>query len=515
MRLRQKQGNLDKNDWTVLLYPAAASIIIHLLLAGRYGYFLDELYTLACSKNLSFGFVDIPPVSPFVLSVMTAIFGNSLFAVRLIPSLLSGFVVVLTGWMARELGGRKFSIILSGMAALFVPVWMAVFSTYTYDAFDQCMVILLFYSFQRLIQSENPKQWLLIGLVAGLGILTKPSMLFFIAMLVLALLFTKHRKMLLTPWPYLGGLIACILLIPSFVWQLKNNFPLVEYWTSYSANKTVDAGFLEYIIMQIVGTNVMLLPVWLMGLYYFFFNAEGKRYRIFGVAYSLLLLLFIAIKANLHMLTPAYAVLLAGGSVQFEKIITAKKRVKLKYVYCTLLILFSVIQAPNFLPVFSVDGLIQYTKTVGRMTGVGSLKTGSEEIVELPSFFYNRLEWDVLVDSVSNMYSSLSDEEKKNTGILTFNYGWAGALDLLGESKGLPKTVCGQLNYYFFSTDKLDYSTWIIIGEDPEDIQPFFEEVKEQTIHTKYRRPYEMPLLLCRGPKFEADQIRPVIKRFQ
>lgn len=503
------------SDMALLIYIAIATTVCHLLVSGNYGYFLDEFYTLACSRHLSMIFVDIPPVAPMLLALNTAVFGDSLIALHILPSLFGGGIVMVTGLMAKELGGGKFAVVLSAISAALVPVWMAVASFYTYDFLDQFVIASLFYTVILLLKRENLKIWLVIGAIAGIGLMTKPSMIFFIAAIGIALLITKNRKMLLTPWPWLGTLIAFVIIMPALILQVQNHFPIAEYWVAYSGSKTVNASPLEFMLMQVIGINFFLLPIWGTGLYYFLFNKEDKRYRLLGVTYILLFFMFMATGAKLYMLAPAYAMLLAAGSVVFEKHALKKRGKIIVSVYTCLIIITGIIQAPNYMPILSVEGLEKYYDIIGGLTGTKLVKLDNKARTELPEYFTNRMEWDVLLRDVSTVYESLTPEERQDTVIVTQNYGWAGAIDQLGGEWGLPKAMCGQLNYYFFSLDNINKKTWIMIGESQDGLsQVFGNVVMARMSTTKYRQPYEIPIFICKEPKFTSEEAKVGIKRF-
>ena len=503
-------------DFAPLLFIALASTLCHLLIAGNYGYFLDELYTLACSRHVSLAFVDIPPVAPALLAVSTAVFGDSLFALHILPSVFSGVMVLLVGLMARELGGGRLAILISGLAAAFVPVWMALGSLFTYDFLDQLTLVLLFFALIKLLKTENMKWWLVIGAIAGVGLMVKPSQIFFLAAMALALLLTGHRKMFATKWPWLGASIALIIILPALIWQAANGLPIAEYWLSYSSMKTVRVGALEFILMQVIGVNPLFLPVWIAGLLYVLFHRDGKRYRLLGVIFLLLFLIFLLTGAKMYMPIPAYAMLLAAGAIVIGQFARSKARKTLVAVFLCLLVVTGVIQAPNFMPILPVDSLITYYDTVGRFFGAKSIKLDNGGSMALPQYFYDRFEWDILVRDVAAAYNSLPEEQRKETAIVSQNYGYAGAIDQFGAAYGLPKAMSGHLNYYFFSLDNIASKSWLIIGGPMRDLQQVFGSVKVLKIsHTRYRRPFQSPIYLCTEPKFTPEEALAGIKRFE
>lgn len=517
--LKKLDRKFFTSDIAILVYTALATITAHLLVSGNYGYFLDELYTMACSRHLSMAFVDIPPVAPMLLAMNTAVLGDSLPALHFLPSLFSGVAVILVGLMAKELGGGKLAVALAGISAAFVPVWMALGSLYTYDFLDQFILISLFYAVLLLIKRENPKIWLAIGAIAGIGLMTKPSMAFFIVAIAVALLLTRHRKQFLTRWPWLGLLITAAILLPAIAWQAGHGFPIAQYWVAYSGSKAVHANPVEFILMQVVGMNFILLPVWIIGAWYFLFSKLGRQYRLLGVLFVVVFLVFMATGAKMYMPIPAYAMLLAAGSVVLEKYAANgkwKARKALIPVYACIIAVTGAIQAPNFMPVLPVDSLVKYYDTVGGIFGIKTIRLDNNKDVALPQYFYDRFEWDVLVNDVAEVYHGLPEAERADTAIVTQNYGWAGAIDFLGGKQGLPKAMCGQLNYYYFSLGDIGKKTWIMVGATKEELMNVFGDVTLAKVSiTKIRQPNETGIFICRQPKFTVDQAREGIKKFE
>src|SRR5713226_5995841 len=104
----------------ILLSIAAAKFLFHLLTAGRYGIFRDELYYLACSEHLAWGYVDQPPLIAFVAWFARHVFGSSLLGLRLLPAIAGAALVWLTGRLTREMGGGRFAQAIAALAALAV-----------------------------------------------------------------------------------------------------------------------------------------------------------------------------------------------------------------------------------------------------------------------------------------------------------------------------------------------------------------------------------------------------------
>jgi hypothetical protein len=508
--LKNAIRNLFGNDMALLLCIAAAPVLIHLFVSGNYGYFNDELYTLACSRHLSLAFVDVPPVAPALLALNSAVFGNSMFALHILPSLFSGAVVVLSGLMARELGGGRKAMLFAGLCAAFVPSWMALGTMYTYDFLDQFMVILLFYAIIRLVKRENPRIWIAIGLIAGNGVMTKPSMVFYIGGIALALLFTKQRKQYLTRWPWLGALTAFVILLPALVWQICNHFPIAEYWTGYSQSQTMHSNPAAFIMMQVLSMNIILLPVWALGLCYFLFNREGGKFRLLGALYCVLIAIFLVLDVKVYMPMPLYAMLIAGGAVALEKFTARKKwRKTLLPAFACIIVLAGALQAPLFMPVLPLGSLVGYMKSVSGVFGLNKVKITNTANVGMPVYFSQRFDWDLLAGDVAGVYNSLPENDRANVTIASQDYGCAGAVDLFGGKLGLPQAACGRLNYYYFSRDNIKAGAWIALGISEDFLAKEFGKVTLAKLsYSEFRSPQTIAIYICREPKFTEEEMK-------
>jgi len=212
-----------KSNKTLILFLASIPLLLHLyvnIFAG-YGYFRDELYYIACSNHLSFGYVDHPPLSVFILKVTTLIFGDSIFAVRLIPAINSALIVFISCLITLKLGGKKTAIIISS-------VYLAMSGFYSMNSIDILLWSIAFYYIILIIENNETKDWIILGIIMGLGLLNKISFLWLGAGLFTGLLMTDKRKVLLTTKPYLSAIIALLIFSPYIIWNAVNDFAHLE-----------------------------------------------------------------------------------------------------------------------------------------------------------------------------------------------------------------------------------------------------------------------------------------------
>jgi 4-amino-4-deoxy-L-arabinose transferase-like glycosyltransferase len=184
------------SDLGILILLALSRIVLHLFTNNTYGFHRDELAFLDNARHLAWGFVAYPPLTPFVGRIALDLFGASTVGARFFSSLAQGVALVVTGLMARELGGKRWAVIVAGLAVWIAPVSFIQGALFQYVSFDYLWWVLIAYFMVRLFKSENPRWWLGIGTVIGLGMMTKYTMGFFTLGIVGTVLLTPARRYL-------------------------------------------------------------------------------------------------------------------------------------------------------------------------------------------------------------------------------------------------------------------------------------------------------------------------------
>jgi hypothetical protein len=498
----------------ILVYLALLKVVVHLLTAGNYGYFRDEFYYIAAGEHLDLGYVEFPPFVAVVADISRFLLGDSQVALRFLPTLAGAVVVVLAGLMARELGGGRFAQGLAALATLVAPTFLAMGTLLSMDAFDQLFWASSAYVLLLILKRDRPRFWLLFGLVAGLGLLTKVNMLFFGFAVFVALLLTPARRHLLTPWPWLGGAIAFVFLLPYLYWQIEHGWPTLEFWGNYG-RKVAPTSPVWFFVQQILTMNPATLPIWLAGLYYYLFSSAGKPYRPLGWIYILLFALFALQNAKFYFLAPAYPMLFAAGGLVLERLVRQRGRDWLKPVYTSMLVISGAVIAPlTVIPALPVETLASITGAAG---GDAGIKQENREVAQLPQNFADRFGWEHMVKTVAGVYQSLPEQERSNSCILAGNYGEAGAVNFLGPKYGLPKAISGHNNYYLWGPGGCTGELVIGIGVPLERLQAVFGDVEEaSTVRCEYCMPDEndLPIYVCRNPTMSLEEAWPKFKHY-
>ena len=496
-----------------LIALALLKLALHLLTNRRYGYFRDELYYMACGDRLSWGYIDHPPAIPLLVRVVRELFGDSLFAIRLAPALAGAAIVFLTGWMARRLGAKQFGISLAALAALVSPAFLAIAAILTVNVFDilwwtiiECLLI-------ELILRERPRLWIWIGLVFGVGILTKYNIVFLAVGLFAAMLLTPARKHLRNRWTWLGVALALAIFSPNVIWQISNHWPTLEFLHNIREFKNYPVTPFEFVSMQFIVVHPLVAPIWCAGLCYLLFSSDTRTLRVLGVTAVAVFLIFLLLKAKFYYLFPIYPVLFASGGVAIERFLQRKPRRWPKPVIVGAILLGTGAFLPYTVPVLSIDRFLAYDRalSIHRLLKFEKSREPSKPIVYADMFG-----WPELATGVARVFHSLPTAERQTCTVLTNNYGEASAIKFFGGATDLPQPVSGHNSYYLWGSGERPWETVIAIGFAPDALSSLFENVElVETLHDDLARETEIPTYVCSALKMPLRDAWLRLKHFR
>jgi hypothetical protein len=502
------------NEKIALGAIALGCFLLHLItnLTGAYGFFRDELYYIACSDHLAWGYVDQPPFSLFLLKFSRLIFGDSLTAIRIVPLLMHTGTIVITGLMVKEMGGKVFAIFLASLAIALSPIHLGgslIYSMNSIDSFIWALSVLLIL---KIINTKRQSYWIWLGILLGIGLLNKISVLFLGSGIFVGILFT-NRQWFTTRWPYLAGVIAFTLFLPYIFWNITHDYAHLEFIRNASSSKYAGLNAMSFIKDQVTFLNPISTPLWIGGLLALFFFAPLKEYRIVAWIYiTAFAILIINGTSKGEYLAPAYASLFAAAGVLFEQLTSAKVR-WLRYVYPVLILISASLLMPLVLPVLSVEKFVSYSKKLG-------LEPSSNEgkkLSDLPQFYADMFGWKEKAKDVATVYNTLSQKDKAKCAIISSNYGRCGAIDFFGEQYGLPKSIGTHNNYWIWGPRDYTGEVLIILGGKLDDHVNDFESVVQAGVSTcDHCMPYEnnVNIFICRGLKHKITDVWPHEKHY-
>ena len=422
----------------------------------QYGFHRDELAFFDNGKHLAWGYVEYPPLVPFLARISLSIFGPSVVGMRILPILAASLVLVLTGWMTRALGGPRRAQVIAGLAAATAPVLLFFSLFFSYETFDYLWWVLAAYLLVLLLKSENPRWWLAIGAVIGLGMLTKYTMAFFALAVAVGVILTPARRYLKSPWLWGGVALALAICLPNLVWQAQHQFISLKFLGSIHARDIRQgrtALFLPY--QFFASTNPPAVTLWIGGLYFALFSADGKRYRGLAFAFLAALGVFLALQGRFYYLAPAYPVLIALGASRLGARSPARNRS------------LSIGLAIGILACLAFD------------LPLAPVNSGWWKIATfVNSEPREEIGWTELVGTVASIRNSLPAEDRAGLGILTGNYGEAGAVNLYGPAYGLPQAISPIDSYWLRGYGDPPPETLIVIGIPSPQATGIFESCR-------------------------------------
>ncbi len=488
----------------LVMYIAAAKLLLHFLTATRYGYFGDEMYHMACGEHLAWGYVDQPPLIALIAWITRHLLGTSLFAIHFFPAVAGAALVWLAGKLTRELGGGRFAQALSALCVACAPIYLVMHHLFTMNAFEPLIWMGCAHVVIRIVKTGNQKLWLWFGLLSGLGLENKYSMAIFGFGVVVGLLFTSQRKALLSKWIWIAGVIAFLIFLPNLLWNIHHHWPFLELMRNIRASgRDVQLSPLGYIASQIFLMLPAAAPVWIIGVLYFFLWKTGKPFRVLGWTFLTVLTVFIVLHGKDYYSTPVYPIVFAGGAIAIEQF-SSRKFAWVKPASVAVIILMAVALSPLVVPLLSPPNLVPYIAKIPFFPKPDEKSMSAEP---LPHYFSWSFGWEEMVAGVAKGYYSLPPDERRDTAIFGSDFAEAGAVDILGPKYGLPKAIGGHQSYWLWGPRNYSGQTMIVLGNTAEGTRHWFEEVTViAELHHPYAAPWEnRPVLLCRKPKSQLS----------
>jgi hypothetical protein len=500
----------SRTAWAV----AAVGFLLLMAFSGRYGYFRDELYYIACSNHLAAGYVDFAPLVAWLTRGFRIVFGDSLPAIRLMPALAYGAEIALTGFIARELGGKRWAIFVSCVCMLLAPVAIVNGNRLSMNAIEPLFWMGCVYVLLVAINREKPKLLLWCGVLLGFGLLNKHSTIFFLGALLVGLILSPERRLLASKWFWLAAVIAFAIALPNVVWQIVHHFPTLEDLRNVkTTHKNIELPPLPFLKQQMEMMNPPTIFVWLAGLLYLLFHPTGKRYRFLGFTYLAFLGVMMYMKGKDYYLAPIYPMLYAAGAVLWQIVIETYSRARwLRYAIPVVVIASGLVALPLLLPILPPEKIPAYMKALG----VGMSRTENGMVSPLPQYFADEFGWPEMVAKVAEVYNALPPEQRAKTAIFGGNYGEAGAIDFFGPRYGLPKSISAHQNYYYWGPRDYTGESVIVLGSTEEEVRAACGSVD---VGPRNEPPLGMSwehynILICHNTKLPLAEAWPKLKHW-
>jgi hypothetical protein len=488
-------------------------VVVALLLATALNdhYFRDEFYYLACSRRLAWGYVDQPPLSIAILWLVRHVAGTSLIALRVVAALTLAAAILVTGSIARRLGGGALAAGLAMTTLAIAPIVLAIGSFYSMNVFDLLIWTVAIRVFIDCLEAPRTDRWIALGVMLGLGLLNKISILWLGAGFGAALLLTPSRRHLLTRGPYLAALIAAVMFLPHVLWQAAHAWPTLEFIRNAGAVKMQVTAPLSFLAAEITSMHPIALPIWAIGLAALLVHPRLRRYRALAIVFlTVACILILNRTSRAEYLTPAFPPLVAAGAVLIEWSVRARVW---RGAIVAAVVICGALTVPLAVPILPTGTYVRYARALGVTPSTEERK----EVARLPQFFADRQGWDALVDQVTAAWHQLTPSERAHAAVLTGNYGEAGAIELLRTDPRMI-AISGHNNYWLWGPMGSTGNALVVLSRNGERLRSIFTSVQPVgETHCGDCMPYEngLPIYLCRGLRIPMTEFWMRVKHFE
>ena len=489
---------------------ALCFLVMTLLTAGRYGFYGDELYYIACSKHLDFGYVDHPPLVALLTFIERSVFGETKFGLRFLSGLAGAVTVLFSAKIAGMLGGGKLARSLAALSICFAVAFPAMSSFFSMNPVDITLCTVFIYLLSRTIAVPSPEKWITLGVLFGVGLLSKYTFLVLGFSVLFSLIITKRWGVLKSPWMYVGGMISIVMFLPHVMWQIQNGWPTLEFMHNATEFKNLSLSLFAFLLQLTISLNPFMLPLWLSGLLYLLLRKEIKEFRFLGWMAAVFLFVYMVQNSKIYYVFPIFPLLLSSGAVAVERFSQNYRVGWPKWVMGLAMVISGTVLMPLAIPILPVPQFVSYAKSLG-LWNLIRMEKGEGDV--MPIHFVYRLGWEELVDSVSTAYNALPQNEKGECAILASWYGIAGAIDHFGPEHGLPNAICPRNNYWMWGPRNYSGDVVLAVGYDAQFLNQFFDNV-ERVSYFKNPYAYDAEIYLCKRPRAPLSEMWIRLKRF-
>lgn len=493
----------DHASIAVVVGLCAVKAVAHLTTVNRYGYHGDELYFIDCGRHLAFGYVDHPPLIPWIARITQAL-GGGLFALRL-PAIAAGIGTMLfAAFLVRLWGGGWWAQLVTLLCLLVAPAHLRIGAMLNIPVVEVFLCTTTAYLVARGISRGAQWLWLLAGSTLGLAILAKHSSLLWGGTLIVTMLATPARSVLMRRWPWFGVAIAFVFVAPNLAWQASNGFATFEFMRILRHEVLAEQGRGLFVAGQLLYFHPLAVPVWAAGLV-FSFTSKGHATRPFALQFLAMFGFLLAVGGKPYYLASAYPAVLAAGGVALERWLAPRMSVRR-------ILVGSLTLSGAMLGLFTLPALpLQTVDAV-----IGSLLGWVVPPMALTHDLHGMYGWTEHAATIDRLYRSLPQADRERVTVLTGTYSQAAALNVI-RAEAIPRAVSGSMSYFLWGPDGSRGEVLIAYGLPRELIERHYRTCAEVArIDAPLARPWDtdLPVYMCRDPKHSMAALWPELKLF-
>ncbi|HEY3072293.1 MAG TPA: glycosyltransferase family 39 protein [Candidatus Limnocylindrales bacterium] len=442
--------------WPVLLV-AGLMLLGLLLFSGAYGFHGDEMYFIVAGQHPAFGYVDQPPLTPLLSAVSVALLGITPTAVRVLPALEMALVVIVVALIARDLGGSRRAQVLAAVIAA-VSGYLGAGHLDTTTEPDLLASAVIVWLLVKLLAGGDQRLWIVLGVVTGIGLENKDTLLFLGAGLAVGVIVARRWDVLRSPWPWAAIAIALLLWAPNLAWQATNGWPqlaMASAIASYAGDNRAQVIPLIWLF-----TGPVLFPVSAAGLAWTLGAREAAPWRTIGIGALVALVLVVVTGGKAYYVIGTAAMFMAAGGIVLDRWLARGH---------------SPAKAAGLAVAATLSGALIALLTLPILPVATYARTSLP--AEVPDTA-NQIGWPQFVATVEGVVAALPADERGRAVILANDYSEASPLILLGH--GLPPVYSGHNSMWSWGPPPADRSVVVHVGDwRPADWSAFFVDCRD------------------------------------
>ena len=459
--LRQSSFIKGENHWPLITGLAIFKLLLHLLTNTQYGLHRDEYLYFDSGNHLAWGYMEIPPFTAFI-AYLTQLLGGSQFIIRLFPALIGMSSVILLGNLIRELGGKAGAILLGCTGWIFSLAFLGSNSLFQPVSFNQFFWLLSASLLVKLVKEEAPKYWYMLGIIMGIGILTKYSIAFYLLGLAFAFLISPHRKWYGTKHPWIGLVIGVFIALPNIMWQLQHELPILAHMKELRETQLVNVNWADFILVQFLA-HFMGSIIWIAGLIAVFSLNSLKSFRFIGIAFLFTILLIGSLNGKPYYTFGSYSILYVFGGLAWEKWVKSNR---MKVGIIAIIIILTAPLLPYALPLLPIEKMKAYCSYMNDEFGLDAPLTWENgSVYEIPQDYADMHGWDEMAKKTISFYLDLPLEKQQKCMIYGGSYGHTGALNYFGRKYKLPEAQGFNGSYMIWANPSIDFNAQLAVED--------------------------------------------------
>lgn len=490
----------------IILSLAFFYIAIHIAVAGNLEYHRDEMLYFALGMHPAAGYATVPPLTGLLAWLVQNLFGFSVYAVRLVPAIVSGVMVFLVARIAKELGGSRYASVLAVIGFMIAGFALRTFSMFMPVFIDVLFWTLIFYILIKYANTLNDNYLLWFGITAGFSLLNKymPGVIFLGLLAIVP--FTRYRSVFKKRKFWIGIAAGFMIFLPNLLWQIRMGMPVVNHLAELDRTQLTYVSRFTFIAEQFMMASwgtALVIP----GLILLLSDKEYRKFSFLGYLALFVVFFLLLVKGKSYYTIGIFPFLISAGAVSYDMWLKSKIW---KIILPVCLVLLTLPTLPMGLPIYKREGLVKYFSAVEKKTGLTmGRRFEDNSIHSLPQDYADMIGWEELTRVADSAWKMIDD--KKAAFIYAENYGEASAVTIIGKKYGLPDAICFNESFrYWFPADfekEITSVVYINYEEPGEDVRQLFKKItKVGGITNPHSREYGTSVYLAQDPVESFNQ---------